>query len=385
MKNCYLIKIPFTTKGYIKRVDDSLKMNGYANYVYDYQDNKVIHEYLELEHANYRLTDANMIKPTKYYGKPRARKFRDDILDPITKHNPLDIVEKSKYNDLSKHQILLINDYLKTELTTVKEQFSYLSGSNISGAKTNSKASPLVSMESRYVDCNFSNPMKELWGKQTKEYKIQKIITLTDLINNNESFKLIFENYNVWYFNDQAIDLSSYLSDLKIEDFYDQNDLHNWVYPKNLDEKIDYYLEAHFNGLIHNPDPNTHKRTLRNFFFSGVKKELDKKKIPFCATKDNIPSAIIENAHIINFAKLVDLNTRQSILKAISPYNVLRIDSNHHKLFDRNQITFDVNGNVIDKEGRELKSFLAIDKLPKETLNFIEENYEYWQDYKINK
>ncbi|MGL5205260.1 MAG: MAG4270 family putative restriction endonuclease [Metamycoplasmataceae bacterium] len=386
MKNCYLIKIPFATKGAIKHVDNSLKINGYANYVYDYENLQVIHEYLELENANYRMTDNNMIKPTAYYLKPKTKAFRDNFLDPITNHNPRNISDKlSKYNNLSEKQIILINNYLKTESTTIREQFSYLSGSNISGAKTNSKASPLVSMERGYVDCNFANPMKELKGKQTKNYNINKTITLTDLINNNKDFKTIFENYNIWYFNDKEIDISNYLNDLKINDFYDKNDFKNWVYPKNLEQKIDYYVNAHLNGLIKNNDLNAHKRTLRNFFCSGVKKGLDNKTIPFSATKEKIPSTVIENAHIINFAKLVDINTEKSILDAISPYNVLRIDALHHKLFDHNQITFDTNGNVLNKDGQKLKDFLDIDKLPKQTINFIRENYEYWDDYKINK
>ncbi|MGL5617714.1 MAG: MAG4270 family putative restriction endonuclease [Metamycoplasmataceae bacterium] len=385
MKNCYLIRIPFATKGAIKRIDNKLRMTGFANYVYDFKNNKVIHEYLELENANYRLTDANMVKPTKYYEKHRAKNFRDNIFDPITKHNPMDILGKPKYSDLTKAEILLINDYLKLELTTVKEQFSYLSGSNISGAKTNSKASPLVSMEEGYVDCNFSNPMKELWGKQTKDYKINRIISLKDLINNNESFKEIFEKYNVWYFNDKSIDIEEYVNDLKIDDFYDKNNLNNWVYPKNLNKKIKLYIDSHLNGFIKNNDFKTHKRTLRNLFCSGVKRELDKKNIPFCATKEKLHSAIIENAHIINFAKLVDLNTKESLLKAISPYNVLRIDSNHHKLFDRNLITFDMHGNIIWNNGDEQKDFLDINKLPLKTIKFIKENYKYWSNYKINK
>ncbi|MGL6124953.1 MAG: MAG4270 family putative restriction endonuclease [Metamycoplasmataceae bacterium] len=384
MKNCYLIKIPFATKGEIKNIDNSLRIRGYANYAYDFETKKVIHEYLELEKANYRLTDKKMVKPTSYYLKPKARKFRDTLLDPITKHNPLDFIDIQFYN-LEKEQISSINNYLELETTTVKEQFSYLSGSNISGAKTNSKASPLVCTEQKYFECNFSNPMKKLWGKPNLDYKISKTISLTNFISNNKFFKEIFEESNKWYFNDLLVDVSNDISGISNVEFYNENDFDNWVYPKNLDEKISDYIDAYFNGVLKESDMNSHKNILRNFYGSGVRRELDNKKIPFCSTKIKIDSAIIENAHIINFSRLVNANTRESILKAICPYNVLRIDSNHHKLFDKHKITFDDQGNVVKNNGQSWKEFLDIEKLPKETINFIKENYEYWSDYKINK
>ena len=385
--NCYLIKIPFSTKGEIQqKKNNALKISGYANYIYDVDKKVIIHEYLELIKGNYRLTDQRLIKPTDHYLGPLVRKFRDNILDPITKHNPQDII-KIKFNDLNQEDIININHYLKLENTTIKNQFSYFQGSNITGAKGNSKATPLVCTEQRYFGCNFANPMKQLLKKQKDfwNYQIIKEISLIEFISENKTFMNLFRESNVWYFHDEDILDSERILETKSEENYDENNINSWVFPDDLDEKISDYIDAYFSGMWKDHDQNAHKRILRTFFGSSVRRELNNKNLPFCASKKNYDSSIIENAHIISFAKLVDLNTKESILKAINPYNVLRIDSNHHKLFDKNKITFDLEGNVIKNDEILDKSFLDIDNLPKETINFIKENYEYWNTHKVNK
>lgn len=386
MLNCYLVKIPFATKGEIKKNSNSLKITGYANYIYDFENKVIIHEYLELTKANYRLTDKGMIKPTAYYLNPSIKNFRNNILDKITNHNPLDILS-TKFNDLNQENIKLINKYLKNEKTTIKKQFSYFQGSNISGANSNSKASPLLCIEQEYFKCNFANPMKKIKGKLNLNYEITKNISLVELMKDND-FKNIFKESNIWYFNDLSVDYPKYSKDLSHsypDEIYSENNFNNWKWPKDLDEKISDYIDAYLNGILKENDMKIHKRMLRTFFGSSVRRELDNKKIPYCSMKEKVPSEIIENAHIIKFSKLVSLNTKESLLKAVSPFNVLRIDSNHHKLFDNNKITFDSKGNKIFNDSKDIIQFLDIDILPKETINFIEENYEYWNTYKINK
>lgn len=385
--NCYLIKVPFATKGEIQqKKNNSLKVSGYANYIYDIDRKIIIHEYLELTKGNYRLTDQKLVKPTDHYLVPLVRKFRDNILDPITNHNPKDIVE-IQFNNLSQEQITKINNYLKLENTTIKNQFSYFQGSNISGAKGNSKATPLVCMEQKYFDCNFANPMKKLLKKQKDflNYEIIKEISIIEFMIENENFRNLFRESNVWYFYDEDIPDSERLSATKSEENHDENNISTRMFPIDIDEKISHYIDAYFAGAWGKNDQNTHKRILRTLFGSSVRRELNNKNIPFCASKKNFDSCVIENAHIISFAKLVDLNTRESLMKAINPFNVLRIDSNHHKLFDNNKITFDLQGNIIKNDKVLDESFLDIENLPKETINFIQENYEYWNTYKINK
>ncbi|MGL5686948.1 MAG: MAG4270 family putative restriction endonuclease [Vagococcus fluvialis] len=168
MKNCYLIKIPFATKGIINQRENSLRIKGYANYVYDFNNNNVIHQYLVLENATFRLTDKNMLKTSGYYNKSKMRIFRDEFLDPITNHNPNELVV-TLLRELTKEQILKINKYFSDpskSLTTIGEQFGYLSGSNINGGIKYPEKSPLVCLESGYVGCNFLNPMQNLTDKK---------------------------------------------------------------------------------------------------------------------------------------------------------------------------------------------------------------------------
>lgn len=364
--------------------DNSLKITGFANYIYDFENEVVIHEYLELTKGNYRLTDQRLIKPTDHYLSKHVKRIRDNILDPITNHQAKDI-SKITFNELNETQIKQINDYLKLETTTIKNQFSYFQGSNISGAKTNSKASPIVCMEQQYSGCNFANPMKLIRGKENLNYQIIKDISLVELIEDNENFMNIFKEYNAWYFNDLLVDNSKIKLSLQNEKLYSEHNIESWVYPNDLDDKISNYIDAHLNDTWKDNDINIHKRMLRTFFGSAVKRELNNKKLPFCASKVQYNSSVIENAHIINFSKLVEINSKESILKAINPFNVLRINSDNHKLFDRHIITFDPQGNIIMNNEIIEESFLDIINLPEETIHFLEENYKYWKQNKCNK
>ncbi|MGL5686947.1 MAG: HNH endonuclease signature motif containing protein [Vagococcus fluvialis] len=134
---------------------------------------------------------------------------------------------------------------------------------------------------------------------------------------------------------------------MSIEKFYDKNFIERLNYPKELENIKRYYLKFYLRGYIKNLTSNKHEKNLRYLFSMSVKKHMETGDIPFNSTMKEFHPVTIENAHIVSFAKLVNENTEESIKKAISPYNVLRIDANHHKLFDRHQITFDTKGNLI--------------------------------------
>ena len=76
MKNdrYFKLRIPFGTKGYIQNLSDSIVIKGNAIFIFDTVYNHYIDSYLELEKANFRLTDLKMIKPTAYY-KKRQKNF----------------------------------------------------------------------------------------------------------------------------------------------------------------------------------------------------------------------------------------------------------------------------------------------------------------------
>ena len=268
-------------------------------------------------------------------------------------------------------------------LMTIKDQLSLFQGSNVSGAKTNHKASPLVCVDQLYFGCNFANPIKNLYSKKkdkTTNYNIVDSISLQKFIEENETFRDLFKEYNEWYFND--IDAEEYEIEYEIGDYKIKN-----IEKKSekLNERILNYLDSYFSGIIISENKKKHSDMLRRFYASSIKKEINNNKIPFCALTVRVKSNLLVNAHIISFAKLVDLNTRESLLMAINPYNVLRIDRNTHTLFDDNEITFDTNGNKISRENKISKDFLDIKKLDLETIKILNDNWKYWDQNKCNK
>lgn len=70
-----------------------------------------IDEYLEIEKANFRLTDKNMLK-TKYYQSKVFKNFRKEFLDCLSNKNPESIYLNMKY--LSPKQINYLKESLKT-------------------------------------------------------------------------------------------------------------------------------------------------------------------------------------------------------------------------------------------------------------------------------
>ena len=76
-QNNYLkLKIPFATKSFIKEWNQGLKIKGNAYYIFDLSKNIYVDEYLEIESANFRLTDFNMLKTAYYSKKLFFLKFR---------------------------------------------------------------------------------------------------------------------------------------------------------------------------------------------------------------------------------------------------------------------------------------------------------------------
>ena len=83
MQQYFKLIIPFATKSWIRNLIDNEKLflKGNAIFVYDTKKNKIINSYLNLESANFRITDLNMLKPTDYYKSKIVNNFRKNILE----------------------------------------------------------------------------------------------------------------------------------------------------------------------------------------------------------------------------------------------------------------------------------------------------------------
>ena len=254
MEKYIKIKIPFGSKSYIKKINRKMVMKANAYYVFDLEKQKVIDEYIEIIRSNFRLTDKDMIKPTSYYKQKDVKNFRDIFLDKYSKTDPCAITTR-RYQELTNNQINEINNYLKQNYTTVRKMFSYLSGSNITGAETNNYASPIRCIDNEYFDCNFANVFKNYYSDEedrTKNYPDNiPVYSLSMLINS----KIIKDFENTFYkYNDEFLYQNNELGEYyNYEHEYKFVDICNEIKFK-LKENQELFIEAIINKTIDDYD-----------------------------------------------------------------------------------------------------------------------------------
>ncbi len=387
-KNIYLkLKIPFATKSYIKKSCKGLKIKGNAYYIFDLSKQVYIDEYLELEQANFRLTDFRMLK-TKYYEKDLFKMFRKNYLDILSNENAENIIEIT-HQDLDEDNLKKINIHFQKMTTTVRNMFSCLSGSNPTGAESNNENTPLICINPEFFRCNFLNPLKIFAAKKqnkTKNYNNMNVINvdLKEFLNkylikkNNVSFKEIFDQYNdpdrdkIENILQQYEEYSSSLfSNLKLntncledEKFKTKNE--------NFELFIDGYLNDTFSQDI---EWKKFKEKLRSFYKWNVDYCISQKYLSPNSSLQEIPQSLIESAHIISFSSLVEKKDKKAILKSIDPYNCLRIDRNTHKLYDDKSRYFDLNGNLVTISNKKTL-YLNMELLTPWQKEYLKESYE---------
>lgn len=372
MNNRYIkLKIPFASKGEILSKDKSLKMLANAYYIFDIKEQILIDEYIEILKTNYRVTDLKMIK-TSHFKNKHVKEFRELFLNDFNNSNEI------IYNELSNNKIVKINTFLREQKITIRSMYSLFSGSNPSGAETKSKSSQLRCIDNEFFDCNFANVVKKYATKgikfKNKIYdKNMKTYTLTKMINSNilYNFRDLFYEYN----KDLEFSLCLNLDDLifnEKNDYKIDNINNNEFEPK---ENQSLFLYSSINQNISkyvNFELSSINNKLRSYYASNVNQYIKERKIPLLSTTTKYDLSLVENAHIIPFSTLVKIKTYDSLKDAINPYNCLRINSDIHKLFDKNIIKFDLKGNLLDRHNKIQKSsYLKVDIFPKQTMDFL--------------
>lgn len=372
MNNRYIkLKIPFASKGEILSKDKSLKMLANAYYIFDIKEQILIDEYIEILKTNYRVTDLKMIK-TSHFKNKHVKEFRELFLNDFNNSNEI------IYNELSNNKIVKINTFLREQKITIRSMYSLFSGSNPSGAETKSKSSQLRCIDNEFFDCNFANVVKKYATKgikfKNKIYdKNMKTYTLTKMINSNilYNFRGLFYEYN----KDLEFSLCLNLDDLifnEKNDYKIDNINNNEFEPK---ENQSLFLYSSINQNISkyvNFELSSINNKLRSYYASNVNQYIKERKIPLLSTTTKYDLSLVENAHIIPFSTLVKIKTYDSLKDAINPYNCLRINSDIHKLFDKNIIKFDLKGNLLDRHNKIQKSsYLKVDIFPKQTMDFL--------------
>ena len=385
-QNNYLkLKIPFATKSFIKEWNQGLKIKGNAYYIFDLSKNIYVDEYLEIESANFRLTDFNMLK-TAYYSKKLFKDFRKKYLDILSNKKPENIL-KTSYIDLNEYVLNKVNSEFRKMNTTIRNMFACLSGSNPPGAESKHGNTPLICTEPNYFKCNFLNPLNIFAAKKPEKNKTYndtniKIVDLGEFLSKysihykNTYFKDAFRKYNdfkkgnIENINNYFIenDLNYSVSNLKLNEDCFKDKLF-----KEKNDNFELFIDGYLNKtLSKNIEWNQFKLKLRNFYTWNVSYCINNKYLSPISTLQEHHKTIIDNAHIISFASLIGTKSRENILKSIDPYNCLRIDKNSHALYDNKTIYFDLEGNIIQSNGTKIP-YLNMNLLAQKQKKYLEQ------------
>lgn len=364
--------IPFGSKKYISQ-RNGFRILGNAIYVFDLSKQQYIDEYIEVIKSNFRITDAAMVKPTTYYNNKKVRQFRNKFLEQYYKDDPLTI-KNVRYQELNQDQINKINAYFKNCTSTVRTMFSCLSGSNISGAQLDFKATQMVYLsKDEFFGCNFANVLKKFTCPKkykTKSYSISYEYTLPDFLNNNviTDFRKVFDkvNYDIEY-------KGKIESVIKFDNYKEFTAIKKEITDFIIPPRQQCFLTMIQNNNFSNSDKEKVKNTLRSYYTANIKKAIKDNLIPIHSANNKQDLKIIENAHIIQFASLIKSNNYQSLLQAIDPFNCLRVEKNIHAMYDANKIYFDLNGNVIDSITKTIlyRNYLNLNNMAFKTINYI--------------
>ncbi|MDE6429225.1 MAG: hypothetical protein K2K18_01795, partial [Malacoplasma sp.] len=198
--------------------------------MYDEKTLIIYKQFIQIESANFRPTDIDMLK-TDYYkkGKKDNLAIRYKILEPYQESLGYFKNEISKDN---KKRINIPNDLIKKinnellKLHKVKSSIDIFAGSNSSGAELNHRASNIVTFyednESRSF-YNFSNPLnrKEVY-KGDKTIEINSIKEI-ELIEFDTYLKLNLKANELYcYYNSLEMILNNFYSPISNLDGYQE-------------------------------------------------------------------------------------------------------------------------------------------------------------------
>lgn len=398
--NEFRVRIPFFSKNFTKNKNNNkFFLKGFLNYVFDLKVKKQW-GYLEIEEGAFRVTDVKHMeqsaKKEGYYASKIVREFRENILNKIVKYdddsyiNKKGIIQNQKIIILNEKNIKVSNKFLKTKSLdyfnsnkkySLKSQYTFFTGSNISGAKQNPLSSPIISNDEEYTFCRVLNVFDEF----EKDFKInfnnlkilnKDILSLSDLVNNE-----IVIGFSELFFKVNYIFVLNQESNLVNNEIYFEE---NMIGSKNLIDKNNDEINNSIKKCIEefrnkNLSITTKgfKKILRSKYTLNVLKNKSKNIINGNNTNKKFYSQVLQNAHIIKFSTLFNEGKYE---EAIDGQNCIRINADTHLLFDNNIITFNERGDLVKQDSKEIieKKFLLIDSLTPKQKALILENWNHF-------
>lgn len=369
-------KINFASKGFFKEKINENKILGEAYYILN-NDYKIVKQFIQIKNANFRPTDAEMLK-TFFYKRSNIKKIRN-VLEDIQKgygYEPKDISKKQKIRlELKKNEVDYINKFL-LEQFKIKSSIDIFTGSNSSGAESVATNSDIFAYENKndliQDGCNFTNPFNrnELYSKdknvEIKSLDEIELISIEEYFKKAPSAKEIFKEYNYskyYIFNDFADSIKSELNtDLILDKIEKEFNLNSSKEKKS----IEYFIKQIYSKIdecfMFKKDKKTLAKNLRDYqkvLINYEKRELLKKYdsqsfqyFNNFINNDNYPNC--EHAHIISVEKILNEEDPLKWFQIADNNNCLLLSPNIHEAFDRKQIYFDESGNCFKKDNENI-------------------------------
>ncbi len=406
------VKVPFATKKYYSSKSTSkYKIWGHAYYIYDPLTGNIGKQFLQIKGAEYRPTDKEM-KLTHYWKgmRPYSKKFREKFLSPF---EPNDI---SKLEHLTKilndEEVIEFNKLSFEYFNKTKKNFDLLTGSNWGGSKGDTQKAAFMYFDfendkffedefnlHNFVD--FFQSIEKFEHLQLGKTKLEDIetITLNDYLDifkdkqSNQYFdsaKKVFKSLN-YFIVDNPHESEEIVETLNLIDGTKDIDKTYKKIKKNLNDeeyilkKINETIDDFEEELI---TKNATERILREKQKNLIQiefKDLKKDK----SIEMNISSHLLkeysgqDHSHIVSVKKCF---LKKDYYSIADKNNCLLIPKEYHAMITTNKVTFDYNGNLVDKNCKIISNDVKIGKvfLNEKRIKFLEENYENWVKHKEN-
>ncbi|MDE5767155.1 MAG: HNH endonuclease [Malacoplasma sp.] len=379
--------------------------------MYDEKTLMIYKQFIQIESANFRPTDIDMLKTDYYKKRKNNLTIRYKILEPYQELQGFFINKVSKN---AKKRIPIPNNLIDEinkeliKLHKVKSSIDIFTGSNSSGAELNHKASNIVTFyeddESRSF-YNFSNPLnrKEIF-KSDKNIKINSVDEI-ELIEFSKYLELNPKANELYcYYNSLEMILNNFYSPISNLDGYQNfNGKNKEITDKHfklIDEEKKFYKntkDLSRSDFIYERVKQSIKEYTENLNDDSTNKDRENKLInklrnaQRLLVKEEIRDLIKNNPDFpenyffnclndsfINYecAHIIPVNESRTSNKRLEEIadnnNCLLLSPNFHSQYDKNIINFDSNGICYIKGIKENKLNIKKEWLNEKRKKYLE-------------
>ncbi len=413
--NYFLMKIPFVSKKYLNlklfEEDNRNKYSykGIAYYLVNKKTNKINYELAHFDEFEYKPYDETML-----ISKEKLKKGIEEPSDCYIKleKQGLDrkqiLFKRPKEEGIStadEEQINFVNNFIFRNINTILDSEKIITSSNPTGSESDFTKTPIyidfISKEEykeNYKYKIFINALKRAKKKDGNLYNYlrSRFCRSVDIVRELESNA--FEEITLEEFamkNDSVYNLLSIMNDTeKINPETNQyikfKENFKEIFSTFIDKATHSYIDAQADMCVVEYNKNyisweQFEVKMRGLFRKSLTLEAKNNNLKDSVGSENILLDDTSACHIINVKDIKKAKKPENYKLIADKDNGLLLGEEIHRIFDKNRITFDEDGNIITNipEYKYLSS-KKIDKkiLNKKRIKLIQERNE---NYPINK